>query len=265
MSIKLKSQRGSIGSSFLANQFRDYAEKTLGPSTRAAGKRLARAGAIEWLDVSPGVVNSALTFDGEVFEPQLSLGPWRGSDIEALREFLAKVPSVLTEFVAGAHNANNEALLSQHYVPLLPGDLATLSFACTCLAWPRVCEHIYALLYAVVELFDEQPEQYLHLLGIEIEGLLSSDLVAEETSKLGADAVQDTEIDSVTEQERPKAGELETSGANPAARFSPAKLNFAQLATQLDDELGPQIAQVLGAFYAAAETEPETQIDNNKE
>lgn len=230
MNTFLKAKRGSVGSTFLATEFRNYSELLLGSANRAKGKRLARVTGFEWVEFNFGVVSGLIKFESEFYEPQLSLGPWKPNELAMLKSLIASHKSVLLEIAKG-HSEKNEALLSKHFIPLLPGELANLSFACNCQAWQSVCEHVYALLYVVIEILDEEPLKYLTWLGFELDELLTPQPPA------NPQVLAEVEV----------------------KQFNPANLDFAKFQAQTAEILAPAVIELLASFYQKTDLEPSAQ------
>ncbi len=231
MNIEMVSKRGAIGESFLAREFLARAEVQLGRTKLAAGRRLARAGAVEWLDVTAGHVKGEVTaaIDGALTHPQLDFGPRGSRDIEALSARARRDPHEILAVLAGTYGIDDERTLESEGLALLPSAELPLSFGCTCLRWPDVCEHVWALALAFTEHIDRAPAQYLALLGLDVEQLHL------------------TEGDS--------DGSSATVGPEPhvetRTRFDPARLESEILVRAM----GEEAAALIAAFYAEAERE----------
>ncbi|WP_250258500.1 hypothetical protein [Dermabacter sp. Marseille-Q3180] len=231
MSIEMTSKRGAIGESFLATEFLARAEVQLGRTRLAAGRRLARAGAVEWLDVTDGHVKGEVTaaIDSTLTHPQLDFGPRGSRDIEALSARARRDPHEILAVLAGTYDIADERELEKEGLALLPSAELPLSFGCTCLRWPDVCEHVWALALAFTEHIDRAPADYLALLGLDVEKLHL------------------TEGDS--------DGAPATVGPEPhvetRTRFDPARLESEILVRAM----GEEAAALFAAFYAEAERE----------
>ncbi|MDO5645968.1 MAG: hypothetical protein Q4G21_09840 [Dermabacter sp.] len=285
MGIQMRSLRGQIGTTWLARELGRRSEMALGTRGRALGKKLARAGAVEWIDIEPGRVRASVTgADASIAHPELTLGPWRAGDLDAFHAEAARDPRALMAVLAGTYADDHEQQLSALGLGLLPGGNAELSFACTCLAWPAVCEHVFAVLYVLIEHVDAAPADYLTLLGIDIEGISlvpgpgspGHDPAREGGGGRGAERPGAGDREPTPESDREPASEGETEDAPredgngdadgagdggsddapetagldraPATRFSPGRLDSRVLTDMLSDD----VAHVFAAFYAAA-------------
>lgn len=289
MGVQMRSLRGQIGTTWLARELGRRAEMALGTRGRALGKKLARAGAVEWIDIEPGRVRASVTgADASIAHPELTLGPWRAGDLDAFHAEAARDPRALMAVLAGTYADDHEQQLSALGLGLVPGGNAELSFACTCLAWPAVCEHVFAVLYVLIEHVDAAPADYLTLLGIDIEGISlvsgpgspGHDPAREGGGGRGAERPGEGDREPAPESDREPASEGETEDAlpgesagagagdgdvnsdegsdnapetagldrAPATRFSPGRLDSRVLTDMLSDD----VAHVFAAFYAAA-------------
>ena len=129
--------------------------------------------------------------------------------------------------LAGTYDNAGERTLEREGLSLLPSAELPLSFGCTCLRWPDVCEHVWALTVAFTEHIDRAPADYLALLGLDVEKL--------HLTKAASDA--------------PPA----TVGPDPhvetRTRFDPARLESEILVRAM----GEEAAALVAAFYAEAQ------------
>lgn len=221
MSIHLRSQRGAIGVSWLATRVREEFEKALGPAGRAKGKQAARGGSVQWLDIHLGRAEAQVR-PGPA-HTEITIGPWHAGDVEVLSRLVAAEPSLLLTLMDGSFGAEQEARLEGEGVGLLPGANGYVSFDCSCSTF-AVCPHVYAVAYCVVERVDEQPADYLRLLGIDPDTL-------GQTARDGVQA---------------------PSATHPTSSFTPSTLD----PTILHDLISDDAARVFTEFYSAAPHTP---------
>ena len=231
MSITLRSRRGAIGSSWHAVALRTAAEQLLGPARVGRGKADARAGRVQWLDVSPGVARAdVLDADDELYQARLELPAFRSDDREDLLRVAHAHPELPARLAGGEYPQGIEAELAPSDVSLLPRGASELSHDCSCLDWPGPCRHVGALVYVLVEAVDEQPVLLLTLRGLTLEELVAP-IPAD-----GGDTGQD--------------GAAPVQGA--AGGFDPARTDPARLA----EVVGEDVAALIHRFYLAGETPP---------
>lgn len=240
MSITLRSRRGAIGTGALAVGLRERIEAQL-PATRAqAGRRAARAGRVEWLDVAPGVaraeVRDELTGDGVV--ARLDLAPLPPGDRSVLLRIAHAHPELPARLVAGQMPDDVARELAEQEISLLPSGAADLSHDCSCHDWPGPCQHVAALAYVLVEAVDADPTTLLTWRGVTLE-----ELAAPSSGHAGTAPERDAASD---DGDRDDAG-VET--ADPGGRFDPTRADAALLVAAL----GLAAARALARFYGAAD------------
>lgn len=254
MTVTLTSQRGQIGSSWLAVTVRDSFEQALGPQGRAKGKQSARNGSVHWFDVLEGRAEASVSPGPGA--PMLTVGPWHVGDAELLTELVKRHPEVLVSFLAGEHSEEGEKLLRAHGLGFVPGTNAYVSFDCTC-GFGGVCSHIYALAYCVVERIDEQPGDYLRLLGLDLDTLAAaahgtsaqvSQGTVGETSLTAArpdNAAASGAATVATPPQSTAASAPPGAGQEKMSRFEPSRLTPHVLHAMMSDD----VAGVFAAFY----------------
>lgn len=224
MSIRLISRRGTIGVGWHAVALREAAEALLGLGRAGAGKADARAGKVQWLDVSPGTARGdVLDADGSLYQARLDIPVLPGPDRDVLLTVARSHPELPARLAAGEYPQAIETELGAHEVSLLPRGASELSHDCSCLDWPGPCRHVAALLYVLVEAVDARPTELLTLRGLTLE-----DLVAPAPSTAATDA--------------PDAPD-----APPARPLDPSRADPAPLAAAIG--VGP--AAVIAAFFRA--------------
>lgn len=251
MGITLRSRRGAIGTNWQAVALREAMETILGVGRAGGGKADARAGKVQWLDVSPGTARGdVLGADGQLHQARIDLPVLAPSDREAMLAVARPRPELPARLAAGQYPQEIEGELARSEVSLLPRGASELSHDCSCLDWPGPCRHVAALSYVLVEAVDEHP---VHLLTLR--GLTLDDLVEPQGGPTGGSAP------SAGADSDPGAGS--GSGAGPGAApgsgpggaeaptggpaFDPARMD----PTLLAEVLGPGTAAVIASFYGA--------------
>ena len=253
MGITLRSRRGAIGTNWQAVALREAMETILGVGRAGGGKADARAGKVQWLDVSPGTARGdVLGADGELYQARIDLPVLTPSDREAMLAVARPRPELPARLAAGQYPQEIEGELARSEVSLLPRGASELSHDCSCLDWPGPCRHVGALSYVLVEAVDEHPVHLLTLRGLTLDELVepppgpaaahsggATDGAAPSPGPRpgpgpGADADPGSD---------PDGGEASTGGAG----FDPARMDPVLLA----EVLGPETAAVIAAFYGA--------------
>lgn len=175
MSITLRSRRGPIGRAWHAAALRTALEGMLGPRTLASGRRLARAGGVQWLDVVPGAARAeVISEDGAPHPARLEIRALRDEERVLVLAVAATHPDLVLRMTAGDYPESFERDLAADYLSLLPRGGSEVSFDCTCLDWPGPCQHVSALLYVLVEAVEEQPMLLATIRGIRVEELVGA-------------------------------------------------------------------------------------------
>lgn len=241
MSITLRSRRGAIGTGALAAGLRERIEAHLPATGARAGRRAARGGRVEWLDVAPGVaraeVRDELTGDGVV--ARLDLAPLPPGDRSVLMEIAHAHPELPARLVAGQLPEDVVAELAAQAISLLPSGAADLSHDCSCHDWPGPCQHVAALAYVLVEAVDEDPSTILTWRGVTLE-----ELAAPPVGHAGTGPARPPRADDGAGDGDGADDEAEAGG-----RFDPTRADAGLLV----DALGLPAARALARFYGAAE------------
>lgn len=275
MNVRMRSRRGPIGTSWYAVALREALQTALGSTRAAAGRRLARAGSVQWLDVTPGVARAAVRdADGTLASARLDVSAIRPDDRPVVLGILARTPDLPARLAAGEYPERVEQQLLEQEVSLIPSGAAQVSHDCTCLDWPGPCVHVQALAAVLVEAVEEEPVLLLRLRGLEIADLTApvtpgapvrapGDGAAARPGPAGAadggsgsgrsDGDSDDLDAGFDDDAGSGAGGLEDSTSD-APRFDPAAAD----ATLLVGELGAEAARVLAMFYGAEPPGPET-------
>lgn len=287
MSITLRSRRGAIGAGWHAVALRRALEALLGSRTLAAGRRLARTDAVQWIDVGPGTVRAeAIDSDGELRRPQLGISVFSPDERAAVLRVAARRHDLALRMAAGEYPEEFEADLAREEMSLLPHTTTDGTFHCTCLDWPGPCQHVSALLYLLVEAVDEDPLLLLTVRGLDLSDLARARADAAESRPVGttsttatdgeagpddgagtgegagADAAPrpgrgpDPEAPSEDETEEDRSAEDPNRAARDQhlASFDPLIADPSLLV----EGLGPEAARIIGEFYRTA---PERDTD----
>lgn len=234
MSITLRSRRGAIGTSWQGIALRDAAEKILGVGRAAGGKKDARSGRVQWLDVVPGTARADVLDEmGEVRSARLDLPAFRHDDRSALLRVAAEHPELPARLAAGQYPQEIEQELSRSATSLLPRDAAELTHDCSCLDWPGPCRHVAALVYVLVEAVDEHPQHLLTLRGLTLEDLVAA-------ARTRSPDSEGPEADGPPEESEPEH--------SSEASMEPALLD----SSHLSPVIGSRAATLLTEFYRAA-------------
>lgn len=259
MSIPLRSRRGQIGTSPQAVALREQIEAQVPASRASAGKRAARAGRVQWIDVAPGAARGEVLDDltGHGVVARLDVRPLPAGDREALLRIARAHPELPARLVAGELPADVVGELEAEEIALVPRGAADLTHDCSCHDWPGPCTHVAALAYVLVEAADEDPTALLTLRGITLE-----ELAAPITPRAGAAGRSAPPAPDLAEAattgpdpadardlgpDAPPPAPAMDAAQDPAPRFDPTRAD----ARLLIDVLGEDGARALARFYGA--------------
>ncbi|GAA1488651.1 SWIM zinc finger family protein [Brachybacterium sacelli] len=242
MSIRLLSRRGAIGKSWHAVALRDAAERLLGVGRAGSGKADARAGRVQWLDVTTGVARGdVLDADGELYRARLDLPAFPSDDREEFLRIARARPELPARLAGGDYPEEFERELAGSELSLLPRGAAELSHDCSCLDWPGPCRHVAALVYVLVETVDDKPVHLLTLRGLTLE-----DLVAPREAASPRRAEPGEEHDGGAAD---GSGEANGDPSDPVpAPYDPTRTDPALLA----EVIGADPARIIARFYGSA-------------
>lgn len=248
MSISLRSRRGPIGVSGPAVALREQIEAQLPAARATTGRRAARAGRVQWLDVAPGAARAEVTDDltGHGVIARLDVRPLPPGDREALLRIAHAHPELPARLVAGQLPEDVAHELEAEEIALVPRGPADLTHDCSCHDWPGPCTHVAALGYVLVEAVDAEPTTLLTLRGLTLE-----ELAAPLPPLTPGGLERGPAAGEVVPEERAAPVEPPEDQPDPP-RFDPSRA-VAQL---LVEELGAEAAGVLARFYGAQEPGP---------
>jgi uncharacterized Zn finger protein len=275
----MRSRRGQIGASWQGAALRESLEQVISSARRSAGRRLARADRVQWLDVAPRRARAGvLDDDGTIYEPELDVAAFGAADRQIVIDTLRTHPELPALLTSGTYPQTIEAELDAHMATLLPGSASEVTHDCTCLDWPGPCVHVAALAYVLVEAIDDSPVHLLTLRGLTLTeiaqpaatgrgaralaeaagsadaegtagGVRSDDDAVDAAG--GTPAAEDEEAGpheaDAQEADAPEADAQETDARS--AGFDPAIAD----PTLLRDALGEEASEAIASFYAAGE------------
>lgn len=249
--IVLRSRRGPIGTAWHAVALRERLERELSSGRASSGKRSARAGRVQWLDIADGTARAdVLDEDGELYAARLDVRRFSDGDRGVLAGAVRTLPMLAARLAAGTYPQEADAVLAEQGVGLLPLDSADLTHDCSCLDWPGPCKHVAALGYVLVEAVEEHP---LHLLALR--GLDAGDLAIEGASGgAGAGGPGCEPDDADAPEDAAPSGSAAGAGSAPQRAFDPRAAD-PQI---LIDALGEDVGRALAEFYRAADCENRT-------
>lgn len=279
MSIRVRSRRGQIGASWQGAALRESLEQVISGARRSAGRRLARADRVQWLDVAPRRARAGvLDDDGTIYEPELDVAAFGAADRQIVTDTLRSHPELPALLTSGTYPQAIEAELDAHMATLLPGSASDVTHDCTCLDWPGPCVHVAALAYVLVEAIDDSPVHLLTLRGLTLTEIAQPAATGRGARAL-AEAAASVDAEGTAGGVRSDGAEVDADGGTfPAegeatgpheadaqevdAQETDAQETDARSAgfdpaiadpTLLRDALGEEASEAIASFYAAGE------------
>lgn len=166
--IALGSQQGGFGASWWARRMVEVMEELLDQERLRRGRRIARAGKVLSVEITPGLVRGDVQGSQiEPFRASFSMRALDRYDRAELVEQLRTTPGSLSALATGAVPPE----LAER---LLPSDTGDLDFDCTCpdYSWP--CSHSAALTYLAAQRLEAEPLAILTLRGVDVDMLIDA-------------------------------------------------------------------------------------------
>lgn len=272
MSIRMRSRRGQIGTSWQGAALRESLEGVISSGRRSAGRRLARADRVQWLDVAPRRARAGvLDDDGTIYEPEFDVSAFGAADRQIVVDTLRTHPELPALLTSGSYPQPIEAELDAHMATLLPASACEVTHDCTCLDWPGPCVHVAALAYVLVEAIDEAPVHLLTLRGLTLTEIAQPAATGQGARALAAaaptagGAAGGPQDDASTESPGSEGTSTERTGAEESDVEKSASASAEQTPdghpagfdpaiadpTLLRYALGEEASEMLASFYAA--------------
>jgi uncharacterized Zn finger protein len=172
--LRAQTERGRIGESWWSKRFLAVLESFALGSRLTRGRSYARAGQVLSLEISPGLVSSAVQGSRpEPYKVSIKLAPLPDKVWSAVETALAEQAIFTARLLAGEMPAQIEEVFAAAGAPLFPSSVRQLNMSCSCPDPMVPCKHIAATFYLLAEAFDADPFQILHWRGRDRETLLA--------------------------------------------------------------------------------------------
>jgi len=171
--IRAFSRRGDIGQEWWGRQWVEALEQMGLDARLQRGKRYARNGSVQMLEISHGLVYALVQgsrprpYRTSLNLKQLSDEQWQQS-LNALSEqaiYMAKL-------LAGEMPGDIEGVFQNVGLSLFPRSQRDIDFVCSCPDWGDPCKHAAAVYYLVAEQLDNDPFILFHIRGRKRDTLL---------------------------------------------------------------------------------------------
>jgi uncharacterized Zn finger protein len=174
--------RGKIAYSFWGHQWcrniEDYEDLDY---RLVMGRSLLRAGTVLDLKIKETEVR-ALVFDQEIFEVIVQFTPLLGERLLELVHSLSGEIGSLVDILSGNLSEDIISKLIDKKEGLFP-QLDQINLSCNCLDYADLCSHGAAVLYGLGIRFDEKPDLFFGLRGIELDQFIQmiSDVMSQQS------------------------------------------------------------------------------------
>jgi uncharacterized Zn finger protein len=164
--IKVKSERGAIGTTWWSRRW-VRALEGLGMGSRLTrGRSYARQGQVVSIDIEQGHVLSQV--QGSLRKPydvEIKLRPFNARQWDAITDAMSAQALFAAKLLAGEMPTNIEEAFAVAHISLFPTEQADLQTSCSCPDWANPCKHVAAVYYILADRFDEDPFLLFKLRG----------------------------------------------------------------------------------------------------
>ena len=187
-------QGNSLARSWWAKSWNNNLERYADYDNRIGrGRSYLRHGAVLDLKISPGQVRALVMGSAaKPYEVVIDIKPIGKSPLQSIKKQCESHLKSMQELLAGKFSKTLAEVFFSEKTGLFP-DPKAITFQCSCPDWAVMCKHVAAVLYGIGARFDEDPNLFFTLRGIE-----TGDLVA------GAVKDKTDELLSKTEQQSAK-------------------------------------------------------------
>jgi len=152
------SPRRRRGVGWAGAQFLGMLESLRMPAQFQLGRRYARSGRVQSLNISSSLVTGlVLDDDGDTYRARVAVRAFCAADWHRIERALAGQALHAARLLAGELPADLDAILGGFGLSLFPSQLPDIALECSCQSWQKPCGHLAATCYALAESFDADP------------------------------------------------------------------------------------------------------------
>ncbi len=168
-------QGNSLARSWWAKSWNKNLERYADYANRIGrGRSYLRHGAVLDLKIAPGKVRALVMGSAaKPYEVVVDIQPISKNPLQALKKQCESHLKSLQELLAGKFSKTLAELFFSEKTGLFP-DPKAIKLQCSCPDWAVMCKHVAAVLYGIGARFDDDPNLFFTLRGVE-----SGDLIAE--------------------------------------------------------------------------------------
>ena len=128
------------------------------PSQFQAGRRLFRAGHVQYLSISSSLATALVRDDDDqTYRTRVAVRTFRPADWRAIERVLAGRAIHAARLLSGQLPEDLDQILASFGLDLFPQELDEIAMDCQCPGWQVPCRHLAATCYAMAESFDGDP------------------------------------------------------------------------------------------------------------
>jgi uncharacterized Zn finger protein len=169
------SPRRRRGVGWAGAQFLGMLESLRMPAQFQQGRRYARSGRVQSLNISSSLVTGlVLDDDGDTYRARIAVRAFSAADWHRIERALAGEALPAARLLAGELPGDLDVILGGFGLSLFPSQLPDIALECSCPSWQKPCGHLAATCYALAESFDADPFGILAWRGRTREELLQN-------------------------------------------------------------------------------------------
>jgi uncharacterized Zn finger protein len=128
------------------------------PTQFQAGRRLFRAGHVQYLSISSSLAAALVRDDDDqTYRTRVAVRTFRPADWRAIERVLAGRAIHAARLLSGQLPEDLDQILASFGLDLFPQELDEIALDCPCPSWQVPCRHLAATCYAMAESFDTDP------------------------------------------------------------------------------------------------------------
>lgn len=181
--IKIRTKKGDIGKSWLAQRWIDLMEEASPEGQFTSGRTYARKGQVLSVTTQKGKVTGKV--QGAPIQPHdvsILIDVHNNNYAEKIAKVCQERPILATKILSGEMTESMEMELYQKGVRMFDYSWS-VKVHCDCYHWGSICKHAAALCYVLAEEFDYDSFLYWKILGVERDTILQNMKHAQETGK----------------------------------------------------------------------------------
>jgi len=173
--IRAISRRGDIGQEWWGQQWVEALEDMGLDGRLQRGKRYARNGSVQMLDISHGSVYAEVQGSRpHPYRTSINLKPLSDTQWQEALNALAEQAIYVAKLLAGEMPGDIEGVFQNVGLSLFPRSQRDIDFVCSCPDWGNPCKHAAAVYYLVAEQLDNDPFILFHIRGRKRDAVLKS-------------------------------------------------------------------------------------------